>query len=127
MNEATVFLAKIIGPILSIFGLGIILNPKFYLSVYKDFRNEPLALMLTSMALIAFGISILIKHFVWTSLPEVLISIIGLAMLMKGIFLALFPKSFKKLSKVLVSKNLLFYVGIIWLIGGIYLTFSFFI
>lgn len=127
MNEATVFLAKIIGPILSIFGLGIILNTKFYLSVYKDFRNEPLVLMLTSMTLIALGISILIKHFVWASLPEVLISIIGMAMLMKGIFLALFPKSFKKLSKVLVSKNLLFYAGIIWLIGGIYLTFSFFI
>lgn len=122
MTETSIYLAQIIGPSLGILGLGIVLNSKLYLRVYKDFKKEPLTLMMLAIALISLGISILLKHFIWTSLADSLVSMIGLALLFKGVFLAILPKTFQKLSELVISKNLLILGGLIWLIAGAYLS-----
>lgn len=121
MNESTIFLAKIIGPTLFILGLGIVFNPKFYLRVYKNLKNESLIFMMLAMAIIVLGVVMLNKHFTWGSPLESLISLIGLALTGKGIFLAIAPRTFKRLSSLIVSKNLLLFGGILWIIGGAYL------
>ena len=122
MTETGIFLAQIMGPTLVILGLGIVLNSKYYLSLYKDFKKEPLALMILAIALISLGIAILLKHFIWISLADSLVSIVGLALLFKGIFLAIAPKAFQKLSEAIVFKNILILGGVIWMLAGSYLT-----
>ena len=120
MGETTLLLVKIMGPIFAVVGLGIILNSQDLVKAYKDLKKEPFALFMSTLAMMAVGMSIVMKHFLWCSVPEVLVSIVGLAVLVKGITLALIPNAFTKFIDSILSPGLILFGGIIWLIGGAY-------
>lgn len=124
MSEMTIFLAQIIGPTLGLIGLGMLLNPKFYAKIVKSFGSEEnFDMMVTPMLMIAVGVVMVMKHFVWTSFPEGLISLIGLAMLIKGGMMALMPTVFKSIVRALPIKGMLMVGGLFWLAGGAYLSY----
>ena len=121
MNNTTLFLAQIMGPTLAAFGLGILLSPKYYLKLYKSLERESLALMLFTMVALSAGTALVVKHFLWGSLTEILISIVGLAMLVKGILFAVIPKTLINLTQPMTSTGLLRFGGTLWLLAGGYL------
>jgi hypothetical protein len=123
MNETTLFLAQIFGPVLGFVGLGILINQSFYMKAFKDFSKEGFGFVTAVMAMIAIGIVLVTKHFLWGSLPEVLVSLIGLAFLFKGTLLAVMPKAFDDLVKLILSKKLMMFAGGLWLVGGAYLSY----
>ena len=127
MNEMTLFLAQIFGPVLGLVGLGILLNRSFYMKAFKDFSKEGFNFMMIVMAMLAIGVIMVMKHFLWGSFPEILISVIGLGFLVKGALLAVMPKAFDSLIKAVLSKGLMLFVGGLWLVGGLYLSYVGFI
>lgn len=122
MNEATLMLARILGPTLGIVGLGILWNGNFYMKAFKDFGKERFSLVMTTMAMIAIGLVLTMNHFLWGSFTEILVSIIALGFLVKGSFLALMPSVFDKWVHWLISSKLLMVGGVLWVLGGGYLT-----
>jgi len=122
MNEMTLFLAQIFGPVLGFVALGMLLNQGFYMKAFKDFSKEGFSFVVTVMAMIAIGVVLVMKHFMWGSVAEVLVSVIGLGFLIKGIMLAVMPKVFDDLIKKIFTKGLLMFAGGLWLVGGAYLT-----
>ncbi len=123
MNEMTLFLAQIFGPVLGLTGLGILLNPDFYEKAFKDFSKESFSLVAISMSMIAVGVVLVTKHFMWGSLAEGFVSFIGLGFLIKGVLLTVMPKAFDGLVKSLYSKNLIRFAGGLWLVAGAYLAY----
>ncbi|MBN2087803.1 hypothetical protein JW758_05635 [Candidatus Peregrinibacteria bacterium] len=123
MNDITIFLAQIFGPVLGFVGLGILLNQGFYMKAFKDLTKESFGLVMNNMAMIAIGVVLVMKHFLWGSLPEVLISLVGLAFLVKGALLAIMPKAFDSFIKSVLSKELMMFAGGLWLVGGAYLSY----
>lgn len=122
MNETTLMLARIFGPTLGIVGLGMLLNSKFYTKAFKDFGKERFSLVMTTMAMIAIGVVLVTRHFLWDSFPAVLVSIIGLGFLVKGAFLAVLPTAFNKWIDWILSGKILIFAGGLWLVGGAYLS-----
>lgn len=122
MNETTLFLAQIIGPTMAIIGLGMLGNSKYYMRVFKNFEKESFALMMFVMAMLVAGIALLAKHFMWGSLAEGIITIVGLGMVIKSVLLAMAPKAFEKLVDALVKPATLYFGGAVWLIAGAYLV-----
>ena len=123
MNDTTLFLAQIFGPVLGFIGIGILFNRNFYMKAFKDFSKASFSYFVTVMAMIAIGVVLVTKHFLWGTLPEALISFIGLAFLIKGILLTIMPKAFDKLVAAIISKGLLTFAGILWLIAGLYFSY----
>lgn len=115
-------LARLIGPTLGILGLGMLLNPAFYHKAYQGFFKESFALVVTVMAMIPLGVAMVGKHFLWGSFAEGLVSFLCLAILIKGITLALFPTAFDKIVRSFLSAKLLYLPGVLWVVGGAYLT-----
>ena len=122
MNEMTLFLAQIFGPVLGLVGLGILINQDFYSKAFKDFNKEGFSFVAIVMSMIAVGVVLVLKHFLWGSLSEVLVSLIGLGFLVKGAMLALMPKAFNGIVNRVYSKGLLKFAGLLWLVGGGYLS-----
>ncbi len=122
MSDMTLLLVQILGPVFGLLGLGFLINSKFYFKVYRDLEKETFAVMAVTMAMIALGIVFVTNHWLWGSLPEVLVSIIGLGFLIKGAFLALLPKTLEEILDKLLSPTIFTVGGFIWLIGGIYFT-----
>lgn len=123
MNDMTVFLAQIFGPVLGLVGLGMLIDQSFYMKAFKDFSKESFSFVMTVMAMIAIGVLLVSKHFLWGSFPEALISIVGLGFLIKGALLAIMPKAFDGLIKAMLSKGLLMFAGGLWAVGGAYLCY----
>lgn len=125
MNETTLLLAQILGPTLAILGLGMVLNQKHYRKMFKTVGSNDFDMFLAPLFMISIGMLLVMKHFVWGSLTEVLVSLVGLGMLLKGAFLALFPETFRSYAKAVFARDeMLMFGGVIWLVFGAYLTWA---
>lgn len=121
MNETTLLLAKIIGPTMLAFGLGIVLNAKYYEKAFEKSEKNRFGVMMIAMIMMVAGTVVVMKHFLWTSLTEVIVSLVGLGMLVKGAFLAVFPKLYQSIVDSLLSRKLIYFGGAIWILAGAYL------
>lgn len=90
--ELTTFLAQLWGPGLVAFGLGFFMSREYYIRVYKDLDKETLAVLVFGMAAIAAGITQVLAHNVWNTLPEIVVSLLGWGLLLKGAVFAVSPK-----------------------------------
>lgn len=123
MNETTIFLAQLWGPIIAVLGIGVLMSRSYYMRVYRNLQNETLALMFASITLMAVGIAQVLAHNEWDSADAIFISLIGWATLVKGVVLAVFPSAVDRFGDRIVQNTTFFTVAAAAavLLGG-YLT-----
>jgi hypothetical protein len=92
MESITIFLAQLWGPALLAVGIGLFVSKSFYVRIYRDIEKEPLALLIFGFIGIAAGIVHIQAHNVWDTLPEILISLFGWALLAKALVFLIKPK-----------------------------------
>lgn len=123
MESTTMFLAGLWGPAILAVGIGFFVSREHYLRIYRDIQREPFALLVFGMAGIAAAIAQISVHNVWDTLPEMLISFLGWAMLLKSLTFMIMPNIADKLSDSVASKStLITTAGVIMLVAGGYLT-----
>jgi uncharacterized protein YjeT (DUF2065 family) len=106
MTDAQIF--QILGIIYLAVGIGIIINPDFYKKLIKDFTEHPPAIYLGGLAAMVIGFLLISFHNIWVKDWAVIITILGWAALIKGLFLIILPKvsikinnAFKEMKKLL--------------------------
>lgn len=128
MMEFSLFVAKIIAITYLSFGIGVLLNPKYYKKVFQKLINNPSYLILGGFIAIIIGFIIVENHNIWTNDWTVIITVIGWAALIKGILLLAFPK-FTGLFKNVFNNRL--FIKILGpaaiILGLIFMYFGFFI
>jgi hypothetical protein len=90
--DTTIFLAQIWGPVILAIGLGMIFSRNYYLRVYNELDKETLAVMMFGMFGIAAGIAQISIHNVWGNLPQMIVSLLGWLLLIKGLAFAIVPR-----------------------------------
>ncbi|MEX2369338.1 MAG: hypothetical protein WD552_03035 [Candidatus Paceibacterota bacterium] len=121
--ETTVFLAQIWGPVLLAIGLGVLISRHRYTRMYREVGKETFALLFFALLAIAGGIAQILAHNVWGSFPEILISLFGWILLVKGAVLAVFPKLAGKVGRCCLKSSVaIIAAGVITLILGVYIT-----
>jgi hypothetical protein len=102
----SIFLAKLIGPILVIVGLGVLVNRKSLDALAQEiFRSHALLFLLGAMDLAA-GLAIVLTHNVWTADWRVIITLLGWLMIIRGAVRILIPDRVKGFgAKMLKNKN----------------------
>jgi len=117
------FLASMWGPAILAVGIGFFVSREHYLRIYRDIQREPFALLAFGMAGIAAAIAQISVHNVWGTLPEMLISFLGWAMLLKSLAFMIMPNITDKVGDSVASKStLVTTAGVIMLVAGGYLT-----
>lgn len=85
MPELTQLIAKIAAPYLLITGLGFLISTAFYVRmVLGNAKSDPVLLNLSGAAHFLLGVVVLVTHFRWSSVPEVAVSLLGVALVAKG-------------------------------------------
>ncbi len=120
--DITVFLAQVWGLVLLFIGIGFFASRDHYVRMYRDLSQETLATLAFAGAAIAAGISSVLAHNVWGSLPEIIVSLLGWALLLKGAFLAIAPRAAERIGTRVMSTSLMGVAGAVLVIIGIYLT-----
>lgn len=122
MNETTLFLSRLIGPIMMVLAVGVMANHNFYKKVYVELEKSPLPILFGGVTMLAVGILIVMNHNFWTSAPEIIVSLVGLVAILKGLFWLLIPSVPMKVAKNVMQSKVFPYVALIPLSIGSYLA-----
>jgi len=99
MNETTLFLGQIIGPVMVIYGLSFLVRKEAYQKLMSEAQKiDSMSLLLAGMSALIIGLAMVIKHNTWGNPVEIIISLLGWMSLVKGLTLAFMPSSMIKLS-----------------------------
>ena len=122
--EISVFIAKIFGLIYLVVGVGLMINRQTFKQIMEDFCKNTVLVFYGGILALVVGVVIVLTHNIWVANWTVIITIIGWAALIKGVWLIVFPNSVHKFMRVYQkNKNLLVVHSIIALVFGIVLTY----
>jgi len=120
--DLTTFLAHLWGPTILAIGLGIFVSPSHYIKIYRDFEKETLTVLFFGIFATVFGIMQILFHNVWNTLAQIVISILGWGMFVKGLLFLIAPHFVDKVGNFWTNKKLVPCAGVLMLVIGAYLT-----
>jgi len=86
MNETTLFLSQLIGPILGVSGLSLLIRQDAYREFIQNLSKNRALLLYNGFIESTAGLALVLHHNLWTTPAEVIISFLGWAMLAEGVF-----------------------------------------
>lgn len=118
----TELIAKIAGVYLLTTGIGFLVSRPFYDRMTVGAANaDPMLLNLSGAVHFIIGMVILVNHFLWSSVAEIVVSLVGLAAFAKGAVLIAIPE--KTLTAAKDQGRGLLFSTIGFLVVGGYLSF----
>lgn len=90
--QNTVKLGKIIAAYLLVTGIGFLVSANYYSQLITHQGTDPVLINLSGMVHFFIGITIIVHHFVWKNLLQIMVSSLGILFLLKGIFLIAIPE-----------------------------------
>ena len=101
------------------------MNTAFYRRIVEEFIESPALCYLGGILALFFGLFILNFNNAWTADWTVIITIIGWLSVVKGVLLIVFPKVYLNFSNWMrMGDAMMRYIGIIYLLLGLFLTFK---
>jgi hypothetical protein len=120
----SVFIARIFGLCYLIIGACFLVNRKGFKRVMEDFCKNAALLFYGGLLALVVGVVIILTHNIWVANWAVMITIIGWAGLIKGIWLLAFPDSVARFMQAYQeNENLIIVHAIAALIFGLVLTY----
>lgn len=116
----SVFLARFLGVWLILTGLFYLTQKDFIRKVAKDLYGNGAVLVFSGMFNLVIGLLIVLSHNVWVAGWEVVVTIIGWFLLIRGIVRLFFPAFGKGLADKGAAANTVTFIGIISLLIGIW-------
>jgi len=125
--ETSLFIAKIIGVIYTSFGIGLLLNKKYYKSTFAKLIHDSTYTILGGFMAIILGFFILEYHSGSEDDWTVIITVIGWIAIVKGILLIALPRAFGVFKSMFENtKTLNVLTLFVLLFGLLFLYFGFF-
>jgi hypothetical protein len=88
----TIFFLRFLGPILVIVGSSVFLNQKQYAKIVKDLQEFSLAYYLSAVIALMLGLFMVLMHNLWSTMEEIVVSVVGWLTLCKGSLRLLAPR-----------------------------------
>ncbi len=118
----TIELARAYGVGIVIAALAALLMPARMTVVFADFERSPALVFLAALFAIVLGLVMIVLHSLWTDFPATLVSLLGWAVIAKGIVLLAAPEGLIKLAAAFTPAHVRLW-GVVALIpGAIYLA-----
>ena len=116
----TLFLGKMIAPYLFVSGLGFLFSFNFYERLLRNsYKSDPLTVNLSGMIHFLLGLAIVLQHNLWGNVLEILVTLFGFGLILKGLTLIVFPNLTFKSSRVTIKY--LYFSASTFLALGLYL------
>ena len=122
---APVFIARLIGPIFVVVGIGLLLNLHHYAAVIAQAVRIGALVYFSGVLALAAGLAMLNTYRAWTADWRVIVTVLGWLMLIAGVVRIVVPWVTVSLATALYSGSAaIAIVGVIVLIVGGYLSFQ---
>lgn len=122
--ETSLFLAKLIGPVLIVIGVGLLLKQTEFREMATDFLSSRALIFVSGLLTLVTGLAIVLTHNVWEFNWPVIITILGWLSVFGGVFRILFPDSVQSMGTSMLDKPAMMTVsGAIQIVLGLWLCF----
>ena len=124
--DTSLLLTQIVGVVLTLIGLGVLINSDFYAKNFSGFfKDVPLEFM-SALTMQVLGLLIVLTHNVWEMSGAVIVTLVGWALLVKGAVWMVCPRSLAKIFKLFQKnlKTLMTIDGVVLLVAGLYLVYQ---
>ena len=120
----SVFLARLIGPLMLAVGIGIFVNGAVYRTLADEFLRSRALIYLSGLLTMTAGLAIVLTHSVWRADWPVLITILGWLATIGGAARIVCPQGMERVGRAMLkSKPALPIAGAVWLALGAILCF----
>ena len=120
----SIFIAKLMGPILLVVGISILLDEKSIRATAKEVLGSHALIYIFGLFDLLLGLVLVLVHNVWVADWRVIITVIGWLSIVRGLVRILFaPYIRKNAPKLLKKQGLLMGVAIVMLILGAVLSY----
>jgi uncharacterized membrane protein len=120
----SVFLARLIGPLMLTVGIGIFVNGAIYRMLADEFLRSRALIYLSGLLTMTAGLAIVLTHSVWRADWPVLITILGWLATIAGAVRIICPQGTERVGRAMLeSKPTLPIAGAAWLALGAILCF----
>jgi len=103
--QTSIFLAKLMGPMLFAMGLFVVLRRERMRRVVREFLDSEALIFLSGVITLPVGIAIVISHNVWEANWRVLITLFGWIVILAGIARLAFPDLMKMVGNTMLEKG----------------------
>lgn len=103
--ETSLSLARLMGPIFVIIGIGLLLNRGTYRTAAEEIVNGRALIFVIGALALAGGLAIVLHHNVWVWGWPVIITIIGWLMIVRGTLRILFPQQVANLGARMLARG----------------------
>ena len=122
---AVILIARLIGPLFAVLGLGMLLNATFYAAAVGQGAHSPVLIAIAGMATLVAGTAILNAYRAWTADWRVLVTVIGWIFIIAGLIRLILPTLAETLAPAVYSgPAALMVAGVVVLIVGGILSFE---
>lgn len=119
----SVYLARLIGPVMVAIGLGALINAATFRAIVDDLLKRPALMYLSGLIIMPAGLAIALSHRVIAPDWRLLITLIGWLMLIGGALRIIAPDTVSRLGRDVIGRpGLLTIVAAVWLVIGAILT-----
>ena len=117
--QVSVFLARLLGPLLLLPGVGLLVNPRAFRTMASEVVGSITLVYLFGLIDFAAGLAIVLVHNVWTVNWRVLITLIGWLLLIRGAARILITDTLMGYAKTVIRKKQLYPVsgGVLVILG----------
>ncbi|PIR83661.1 hypothetical protein COU18_03190 [Candidatus Kaiserbacteria bacterium CG10_big_fil_rev_8_21_14_0_10_51_14] len=117
--DITTFLAQLWGPVIFAVAVGVFVSRTYYIKIYRDLEKDALAVLLFGMVAMTAGIAHVLVHNLWSTFPQIVVSLLGWGMLIKGALFIIAPNFVDRAGDGWANLKLIpFAGGLMLLIGG---------
>ncbi|MGN6460478.1 MAG: hypothetical protein ACTHLY_04650 [Pseudolabrys sp.] len=118
-------IARLIGPVLPVIGLGLLINNAAYREIVRQFTGSYLYMYISGVLILLGGLAILNAHNVWSRDWRVVITVLGLFFTVMGVFRVLAPPFVNYVGGALLQQpGTIVVFGVLFLGIGSFLTFK---
>ena len=102
--QTSLFLAKLIGPVLVVMGLGMLINRDSYRAMAREFLASRALIYIAGLFALVPGLALVLNHNVWAADWRVVITLFGWLATIGGIFRILFPQQVTKIGSAILDR-----------------------
>lgn len=123
--QTSLFIAKLIGPLLALMGFVVLAQPERVRRIADEFLESHALIFLSGIITLPVGLAIVNTHNVWEADWPVLITIFGWLAVLAGVARLAFPEIMKAMGKTMIENAAFFAIpGILMLALGAYLSYQ---
>ncbi|MEM9355410.1 MAG: hypothetical protein AAGB04_04290 [Pseudomonadota bacterium] len=123
--QTSIYLAKLIGPVVAVAGVGFLLNRAAFIRFAEDFVSNTGFIMMSGFPALLAGLAVVNAHNVWVADWPVIITLLGWAAVVGGIMRITMPGVVRSIGSVILGASSFIVIEAIILIGlGGWLTYA---